>query len=77
MAGTLFNLNAHCRIVFSLPDEKEVHLMGCHPGCRLKFNMNSHCCLIGTAYPSEGNDHQRHKINLGFEISSVFTYHEL
>jgi len=28
VAGALFNLNAHCRIVFSLPDEKDVHLMG-------------------------------------------------
>jgi len=26
--GALFNLNAHCMTVFSLPDEKEVHLMG-------------------------------------------------
>lgn len=63
-ARALFILNAHCRLVFSLLDEKEVHLMGqCSPGCRSKFNMNSHCCLIGTAYPNVENDH-RHKINL-------------
>jgi hypothetical protein len=36
-AGALFNLNAHCKAMFSLSDEKNVHLMGqCCPIYKLK-----------------------------------------
>jgi hypothetical protein len=38
MARAEFNLNAHCRTVFSLLDEKDVHLMSKHyPICSVKL----------------------------------------
>jgi hypothetical protein len=37
VAGALFNLNAHCRTLFSLLDKKGIHLIGeCCPVCPLK-----------------------------------------
>jgi hypothetical protein len=45
VARTLFHLNAHSGTVFSLSDDKDVHLMGhCSPICLLEAKM---LCRIG------------------------------
>jgi hypothetical protein len=42
VARAVFSLNAHCRTVFSLSDEKDVHLMSQHsPIDSLKLNDES------------------------------------
>lgn len=41
-AGAPFSLNAHCWTVFSLLDEKDVHVMGQHcPVCLFKVKENN------------------------------------